>query len=186
VGAEVGIGGWIYTYAMTLGLANETVSAYLTSAFWGSFTLGRLVAIPIAARFLPRTIVFVDILGAIGSVLLVLAFPNSATVVWIGTIGSGLFIASMFAALFTFAERRIAITGRVSGWFFGGASLGAMTVPWLIGQLFEPFGPSVTMFVVLIDLFVALGLFVGLLIYARRFTLREADEVPLPVPEPAS
>ena len=49
VGAEVGLGGWIYTYAIRLDLADETTAAYLTSAYWGAFTLGRLIAIPIAA-----------------------------------------------------------------------------------------------------------------------------------------
>ena len=158
---------------MWFSISGEERATY--RSYWGAFTVGRLIAIPLAARFLPRTILSVDIFGAMGSVLLMLAFPHSPAVVWIGAIGAGLFIASLFATLFTFAERRIAITGRVSGWFFAGASLGAMTVPWLIGQLFEPFGASVTMVVVLIDLLLALVLFIALLIYARRFSLRHTN-----------
>jgi FHS family Na+ dependent glucose MFS transporter 1 len=48
VGAEVSFGGWVFTYAVTLELTTETFAAYLTSAFWGSLTVGRLLAIPIA------------------------------------------------------------------------------------------------------------------------------------------
>ncbi len=56
VGAEVSFWGWIFTYAVALNLADETVAAYLTSTFWAALTFGRLVAIPIAIRFRPRTI----------------------------------------------------------------------------------------------------------------------------------
>jgi FHS family Na+ dependent glucose MFS transporter 1 len=43
VGGEAGYGAWIYTYAFTLKFGTEVTAAYLTSAFWGSFTLGRLL-----------------------------------------------------------------------------------------------------------------------------------------------
>ena len=50
-GASLAYGGWIYTYAIKMNLANATQAAYLTSVFWGALTLGRLAAIPIAMRF---------------------------------------------------------------------------------------------------------------------------------------
>ncbi|MDP6041425.1 MAG: MFS transporter, partial [Candidatus Latescibacteria bacterium] len=132
VGAEVGIGGWIYTYAVKQGIADAKVAAYLTSCFWGALTLGRLIAIPVATRVRPRTVLLVDILGAGVSVVIMFMFPLSVIAIWVGTIGTGLFVASMFATLLAFAGRRLVITGRVMGWFFVGSSLGAMTVPWLI------------------------------------------------------
>ena len=42
---------------------------------------------------------------------------------------------------------------------FVGASLGSMTLPWLIGQLFESVGPQVTMLTILGDLLVAVRRF---------------------------
>ncbi len=54
VGAEVAFGGWLYTYAVALKLASAVGAAYLTSGFWLSFTLGRLISIPVATRFGPR------------------------------------------------------------------------------------------------------------------------------------
>ena len=53
VAAEASYGGWVYTYALKLGIGSATTAAYLTSAFWGALTLGRLVSIPLAARFRP-------------------------------------------------------------------------------------------------------------------------------------
>ena len=56
VAAEASYGGWVYTYALKLGIGSVTTAAYLTSAFWGALTLGRLASIPIAARFRPAVI----------------------------------------------------------------------------------------------------------------------------------
>jgi nitrate/nitrite transporter NarK len=60
------------------------------------------------------------------------------------------------------------ITGRVTGWFFVGASLGGMTLPWLIGQLFESVGPQVTMLILFADLIIALGVYTVLIRYSNR------------------
>jgi FHS family Na+ dependent glucose MFS transporter 1 len=181
VGAEVGIGGWIYTYAVKQGIADDKTAAYITSGFWGALTLGRLIVIPLAARFRPRTIMLVDIVGAILSVGVMVLFPLSKVAIWIGTMGTGLFIASMFATLLAFAGRRIVITGRITGWFFVGSSLGAMTVPWVIGQLFERVGPEVMLVAVGGDLIIALGIFMVLLWQSRKMPLRvSVDAVSAP------
>ncbi|MBP7964457.1 MAG: MFS transporter [Caldilineaceae bacterium] len=159
VGAEISFGGWIYTYAVALGLATPAAAAYLTSGFWGALTVGRLLAIPLAARFRPRTILLVDLLGCMAAVGLILVYPASLTVAWVGSIGAGLFMASVFPTTLSLAERRMPITGQVTSWFFVGASLGSMTVPYIIGQLFESTGPVVTMIAILICLVLAVGVY---------------------------
>jgi len=173
VGAEAGFGGWIYTYASTLGLADATAAGYLTSAFWGALTVGRLLGIPVSGWCRPTTLLILDLLGCVASVGIVLWWPTSATALWVGTIGAGMFVAPMFATLLNFAGRHITITGRVTGWFFVGTSTGAMSVPWVIGQLFEPMGPVVAMWVILAVLVAALGLFGGLVRFASRLESRE-------------
>ena len=57
VGAEITFGGWVYTYAVTLKLASAAGAAYLTSAFWLAFTVGRLLSIPAATRFTPKQVI---------------------------------------------------------------------------------------------------------------------------------
>ena len=168
VGAEVGFGGWIFSYAVGLDLAAEAQAAYLTSAFWGAFTVGRLVSIPAAAFFRPRTILAADLLGALASVGLLLLWPSSLTVVWIGAIGMGLALASIFPTALSLAERRMTISGRVTSWFFVGASLGGMSLPWLMGQLFVGLGPQAIIVALLADLLLANAVFVALLWYSRR------------------
>jgi FHS family Na+ dependent glucose MFS transporter 1 len=165
VGAEVGFGGWVYTYAMALDLGGEATAAYLTSAFWGALTLGRLLSIPIAARLRPRTILFWDLVGCLISVGVILWWSDSSTATWLGTVGLGLSMASVFPTTLSLAERGMTITGRVNGWFFVGASMGGMFLPWLIGQLFESVGPQVTMLTILIDLMVAIGVFIVMILH---------------------
>jgi fucose permease len=171
VGGEMSFGGWIYTYAVKAGLSSETAAAYLTSAFWGALTLGRLLSVPLAARLRPQIIMFGSLLGCLISVSVILLWSQSVTAVWLGAVGMGMSIASLFPGTFSLAERYMAITGRVSGWFLAGASLGGMSLPWLIGQLFERVGPQVTMVAILIDFTVATGVFIVALFLLTRLSL---------------
>lgn len=152
VGVEVSFGGWIFTYTVTLNLADKTLAAYLTSAFWGALTAGRLLSIPLAARFKPATMLFSSLVGCLASVGLIILMPNSLATIWAGTLGLGLAMAPIFPTTLSFSERRITITGRITGWFFVGASLGGMSLPWLIGQLLESIGAHVMMFAILVAL----------------------------------
>ncbi len=156
VGAEASFSGWIFSYAVALGLATEAVAAILTSVFWGAFTIGRLLSIPLAARLRPRTILVGDLLGAALGAALLLVWRDFQPAVWLGTALAGLCMASIFPTVLTLAERRMAITGKVTSAFFVGANLGAMTLPWLIGQLFTAVSPAATMVAILVDLAAAL------------------------------
>ena len=175
VGAEVGFGGWVYTYALTQNLADETSGAYLTSAFWGAFTVGRLLSIPIAARVRPRWTLLGDLVGGVLSMVLVLLFPTSSTALWIGAILLGLFVASIFPTMVTLAERRMTLTGTVTSWFFVGASAGAMFLPWLMGQFFEAISPLAIIVVILGDLLLAIVLYIIVMLVSEP--IRESELV---------
>jgi MFS transporter, FHS family, Na+ dependent glucose transporter 1 len=164
-GAEVGLGGWLYTYAVEMNLATPTAAAYLTSAYWGALTFGRLFSIPIAARFRPRTILWADLIGCLASVGLMIVMRESAWALRIGAFGMGLFIASVFPTVLTWCERRMTMSGLAMSMFFVGTSVGAMLWPWLIGQLFDRIGPAVTMPVIFIDLLACCAIFVFLMAY---------------------
>ncbi len=167
VGAEVGFGGWVYTYALELGLAGEVTGAYLTSAFWGAFTAGRLLSIPLAARLHPRWMLAGDLLGALGSLAVVVLFPTSIVLLWGGTILLGFSLASIFPTILTVTERRMTLSGATTSWLFVGSSLGAMFWPWLMGQFFDWVHPRAVMAVVLVDLALAFLLYI-LLMHLNR------------------
>lgn len=168
VGAEAGFGGWIYSYAVGLGLSDEATAAYLTSAFWGALTAGRLLSVPIASRTRPRTILLADLAGCVLSVGVLVLWSGSTAATWLGTCGLGFAMASFFPTLIALAERRMAITGQITGWFLAGSSAGGMTLPWIMGQLFETTGPISVMVAVLADLVLAVALFGVLILYSSR------------------
>jgi FHS family Na+ dependent glucose MFS transporter 1 len=167
VGAEVAYGGWIYTYTLTLNLASAANSAYLTSLFWGSFMAGRLVGIPIAARFSAYRVLTVDLLGCLASILLLVIWPESITAVILCTIGIGLSMASIFPTTIVWVERQMTITGRSARWFFVAAGAGGMFLPWLVGQYFETVGPQVMTWFIIVDLLVCTAIFAILVLYSR-------------------
>src|SRR6266498_4628282 len=152
VGGEAGYGAWIYTYAFKLNFGTEVTAAYLTSAFWGSFTLGRLLGIWVSTRARPLTILSLDFVGCLISLGLVLLFRDSGIMLWIGTMLLGVSLASIFPTFLTLAEERMHVTGTITGWFLVGAGVGGMILPWLIGQAFVRIGTAAMMGMILIDL----------------------------------
>ncbi len=158
VGATVSFAGWLFTYAVTLHVATEAMAAYLTSAFWAAVTVGRLINIPLAARARPSHILLGDMIGVLASLAVLLVWSRAPIVLWGGTFGVGLFMASLYPISICVMQRRMTLTAAVAGLVFAGGSAGGMVLPWLIGQLFEPVGPQVTMVVILAAM--AMGLLV--------------------------
>jgi FHS family Na+ dependent glucose MFS transporter 1 len=167
-GAEVAFGGWIYSYAVGLRLSSHAVAAYLTSAFWGALTVGRLLAVPIALRFPPQAVLLADCVGCLASLAILLLGSQSLPATFAGTCGVGLSMASIFPAALSLAQGRMRITGRVTGWFFVGASGGGMTLPWLIGQFFEAVGPRATMVILFLDMAAAMTVLAVLTFQSAR------------------
>ena len=168
VAAEASYGGWVYTYALKRGIGSAATAAYLTSAFWGALTLGRLVSIPIAARFRPASILLGNIVGCLVGIAIVLLSRNSLPALWAGTFVFGFAMGPLFPTTISFASTRMATTGRVTAWFLVGGSLGFMTLPWLIGQWFEPFGPQVAMWLIALAMVLSVGVYGLLMVDARR------------------
>jgi FHS family Na+ dependent glucose MFS transporter 1 len=167
VGAELSYGGWIYTYSLKRGIANETMAAYLNSTYWGALTLGRLIGIPVSTRLRPRTMILIDLFGCFAACAVVLVWDDSAAAVWIATILMGMSVASLFPSSINLAERNMKITGAVTSWFFVGASLGAMFFPWLVGQFLESRGPNV-LFAILLSAWCAASVIFAVTLVAGK------------------
>ena len=106
--------------------------------------------------------------GVAAASLGMLADPSSKLMLWAGTIVAGRAVAPTFATVISLAEEQMPISGRATGWFFVGSSSGGMSIPWIIGQLFESLGPEWTFYVVLGDVF--LGLVVLVIFHQLRPT----------------
>jgi FHS family Na+ dependent glucose MFS transporter 1 len=168
VGLELGFGNWIYTFSSQLNLTDETGAAYLTSAFWGALSVGRLIGIGISSRFHPRFILLADMIGCLFAFTIIFLWPSSLLALWIGTIMMGLSIASVFATGLAFADQHVSLSGVMTGWILVGGGVGGMVIPWLIGQLFERVGPRITMPVLLVNNLIAFGILLALLQPLRK------------------
>lgn len=141
VAAESGVSGWLSTYAMRFG-ASEVTAALVTSAFWGAFTLGRVLAIPIAMRATPERMLVGGVVIALVGMGLLVAGGGAMPTTWAGAIAAGLGIASLFATGIAYAEGHMEISGSVTSFFLGGGSVGSMVMPLIIGSAFERYGPQ--------------------------------------------
>jgi FHS family Na+ dependent glucose MFS transporter 1 len=163
VGAEIAFGGWIYTYAVTLKLASAVEAAYLTSGFWLSFTIGRLISIPMATRFSPKQIVPAALLSCLVILVLVIAMPGSSLALWLGAVGLGFCMAPIWPTGFTLAGQSLQLTARVSGIILLGGSFGGMVLPSLAGQVINFAGPRAMVYLVFGSLVCNLMAFAGML-----------------------
>jgi FHS family Na+ dependent glucose MFS transporter 1 len=163
VGAEISFGGWLYTYATKLGLADVQGAAYLTSAFWLSFTVGRLLSIPMAARITPAVMVLAALGCCLAVLTAILLFPGSSAVLWSVAIALGFFLAPIYATGFTLASQSATWTARVSGVVLLGDSVGGMILPWLVGPIIERAGLRALVYLVFGSLVLCALAFIGLL-----------------------
>ncbi|MBW6466599.1 MAG: MFS transporter [Brevefilum sp.] len=151
VGVEGGFGGWIFTYATETQVASETGASYMNSIFWGALTLGRLLSVPLARKIAPSRLLVGNFVLAILFLGLILLFPLKPVMVWVVSAGFGLALSSVFPTLMALGESRMKISGKVTGYFFLGSSLGGTLIPMVLGQIFEYVGSyqiMLTLFVI--------------------------------------
>ncbi|HNT73695.1 MAG TPA: MFS transporter [Anaerolineae bacterium] len=163
VGAEITFGGWVYTYAVELNLAPAAQAAYLTSGFWLTFTIGRLLSVPLATRFAPRQIITAALVGCVAAMGTLLIFADSTMVLWGAALLVGFCMAPIYASGFTLAVQGLKLTARASSIILMGDSGGGMVLPWLVGQVLEATGPRAMVYLVLGSLIGDLLAFAGLL-----------------------
>ena len=98
----------------------------------------------------------------LAATLVIALFPASLVALAVGSAGLGFFLATIFPTTMSLAGRTLPITGKVTSIFSVGSSLGALVIPWLVGQFFESVGPQVLTTLLLVDLGLTLGVY-GLL-----------------------
>ncbi len=166
-GVEGSLGGWIYTYALDTGIADEASAAWLTSFFWGGLTMGRLAGIVLSRRFAPRHILLADLLGGAVMLVWIILSGGSFYSLAIGAMAYGFAIASIFPTAMAFAGIRMTLTGNITAWFFVGGGSGGMLFPWLVGQMFVNPGPESMLIVAGGSLVMALAVYGGMMFLER-------------------
>ncbi|HMD88018.1 MAG TPA: MFS transporter [Anaerolineaceae bacterium] len=173
VGAEVSFSGWFYTYSVTLNLANAATAAYLTSAFWLSFTISRLISIPIAVRYNPRQVLPWASISSLSILLLAMFLPHSLGLLWLMAVGLGFCMAPIWPTGFTLAGQSINMTGRISGIVLVGDSLGGMLLPWFSGQVIGSVGAQVLIYLVFGAMLMNFMTFAGMVYFRPKNEFHE-------------
>jgi MFS transporter, FHS family, Na+ dependent glucose transporter 1 len=158
-------GGYIFAFSVTscdLQLS-ESRAAYLTATYWGTFTAGRVLAIPLSMVATPRTLTAMDIAGCLVASFAFYAFSDNEFVVWLSTGLFGLSLASVFPSTFTMLERYIPLSGRAASVIMVGSAAGEMIMPLIIGQAFEIVGPGTFPMIIALTSIIGCIVFVALL-----------------------
>jgi FHS family Na+ dependent glucose MFS transporter 1 len=149
---------------MQTGLGDKSAAYKLNSVFLLVFTFGRLLAIPIAAKFRPRTILLTDFAGCLLGLVMILSWPASARVLWLASCILGLAMASVFPTMLAFAERRMHLSGKLTGYLFSASSAGSILLPFLVGQYFVSFGPQILFYIILVSLGIDVAIFAAMML----------------------
>ncbi|MCF6277994.1 MAG: MFS transporter [Anaerolineales bacterium] len=159
IGSEVSFGGWLFTFFSTSGLGDQAAAYRITSAFWLSITIGRLLSIYWVSHFKPQAVITIYLTGAALSAAVLLAFHSYPVAVWIGSVAMGISVAALFPTSYAYIQQRIHISGKLTGVVWASGSLGAMILPWGIGKLMDATVPSAMMSVMLAIWIFALTIF---------------------------
>lgn len=102
LGAEVGFGGWISTYATISGSTTKEEAAFCSGVFWVFITLGRMLAIPAATRFSTNSQLQVLIYSCVLSVtsaLVLIGLGLTRMAVYLGSAWFGLSMSAIYPLL---------------------------------------------------------------------------------------
>lgn len=148
---ELGMSSFIFTYIYEGGLGDAQQAGWVNSSFYAALTATRLILAFLLLRFSSQAMLGWGLGLVIISCVMVLALPKDLSLVWIGVVFCGMGQSAMFPLTLSMAPQYLPAEGRVTAFMFGGASVGFIFVPWIIGRLFESSfpGPEVIWYAVL-------------------------------------
>ncbi|CAG2115108.1 unnamed protein product [Medioppia subpectinata] len=140
-GLEIAFGRFMTTFAFYSDLhLNKSKGAYMTSAFWGTFTLCRLLAIFIVDFVGTTAAIWADIAIVMVSNFVLIFFGNTSEIgLWIGVSLMGIGTSSIFPTLLSFIEELFPVTSRIGSLFLVVACLGEFTIPFIVGYYVEKY-----------------------------------------------
>lgn len=171
VGVAITFSNWIFTYASESKMMSDISAAYLNSLYWGSFTLGRLIAVFLSRKIEPKKLLICDYIGSALTLGFMMIFRGNSAALWIGTVFLGLFLATVYPTMMVFAGSLFPVTGSVASRFMTGSGMGVLTIPFLMTYLFNRIGISIVPVVLFI-----VGL-IGLILFLLTLLLIEKKKV---------
>ncbi len=157
VGSESIVNGWLTTYLLDTGIADEYSARGLLSITWFAVILGRL-GCALLSKYTRKEMLLLA--GGLGSILFAISllFSNSLLMVYVSVIGLGLSFAGMYPNTVANADYLIQGSGTASGIMFSGGGLGASLIPYIVGLRAESSGIAAGMNTLMISVLVLASL----------------------------
>lgn len=153
VGAEVSAGTFLVTFAVERNITKEKEATLMNFMFWLTFTIGRIIGIPLSVYVSAKNMLLSDMAGCIVVSIVLLIFNSSRIALWIGISIFGISLATAYPSAINLAEYYLPITGRAATFIVIGSSFGEMLIPLATSSLFK-----VTKYLSYVYILVAAGL----------------------------
>ena len=178
---ELSMSSFIFTYVYEGGLGDAQQAGWVNSSFYAALTATRLILAFLLLRFSNQSMLGWALILVIGSCAMVLILPKVLSLVWIGVVICGVGQAAMFPLTLSMAPQYLPAEGRVTSFMFGGASIGFIAIPWMIGRLFESRIPgSEVIWYAVMGAAMLFAVILLVLVYTPKF-----GQYTLPAPQPA-
>lgn len=137
---EISFGSFLSAYSIALKVADEVKGSFMTSVFWCTFCLGRLVGVPVAARLRPAV---QSGLAVVLCLVVSIIFITWRTEAGLWTVAAlyGFVMAPTWAATWSLLGEVVPVSGKVAVVIGIGASVGDLGVTLLSGNLISKVGP---------------------------------------------
>ena len=147
ISAEYAIVNWLVTYFKDTGILSDEVSQMMSSLLWVVIFIGRMIGAALVGKVSRKTILVVDGVGLLLFFLLVF-FSRSELPIFLGIMGVGLFMATIYTSALALGTERIKGNDLgVSTMILIGTTGGIIT-PAIVGMVAETAGIRMGMGVV--------------------------------------
>lgn len=106
ISAEYAISNWLVTYFKDTGVLSGETAQLMSSLLWVVIFIGRMIGAALVGKVSRKVILVVDGVGLLAFFLLVF-FSRSELPIFIGIMGVGLFMATVYTTALTLGTRRI-------------------------------------------------------------------------------
>jgi FHS family glucose/mannose:H+ symporter-like MFS transporter len=164
-GAETTINVWLPKFQIDLFDATDTWASLSVTLFWVGLLVGRLVILPLTARFSPARLLLACAC-TLAVFCVALAFAPTQTAALVLTVGAGLGASASFGLIGSYSGRFPEWqSGVASSLFILSGGVGSVVLPYLMGPIASSAGFRVGMALIAVPA-LAYGLF-SLLLHSR-------------------
>ncbi|XP_071084418.1 sodium-dependent glucose transporter 1A-like [Haliotis cracherodii] len=146
------------------------LASLITTAFWGSLCLFRLVAVVLCKFLSPLVMMNVFQTLMLLSMLMTWLFVHldSDTCLWISVIGTGASISTLFASMVAYVNNDVMpVTGSVTTIVMIGSNISGILNPVVMGHLLQEVSIMWFVYLPIIEQAAAFAAFLGLVLYSK-------------------